>query len=71
MKGITKKWVEGAAAERVGEVAARALRGRLAGVLHYLPLAAQMAEEDPEHVHQLRGWARRSTAALRTAAAPG
>jgi CHAD domain-containing protein len=62
---MTEKWVEGGAAERVGEVAARALQGRLAAVLHYLPLAARKAEEDPEHVHQLRVWARRATAALR------
>ena len=33
-------------------------------MLHYLPLAAEKAGEETEHVHQLRVWARRATAAL-------
>lgn len=66
MEGVTEKWVEGIAPEeRVGEVASRTLQGRLGAVLHYLPLAAEKADEDLEHVHQLRVWARRATAALR------
>jgi CHAD domain-containing protein len=34
-------------------------------VEHYLPLAAQQWQEDVEHVHQVRVWSRRATAALR------
>jgi CHAD domain-containing protein len=41
------------------------LQNRLGAVLHYLPLAAEKAGEDVEHVHQLRVWARRAAAALR------
>jgi CHAD domain-containing protein len=66
MKGITEKWVErGAPGERVDEVAARTLQGRLDAVLHFLPLATEKAEEDREYVHQMRVWARRATAAVR------
>jgi CHAD domain-containing protein len=59
------KWVEGAPRDRVEDVACRALKARLAAVQHYLPLAAEKAEEGVEYVHQLRVWARRATAALR------
>lgn len=51
--------------DRVADVAARTLRARLAAVRHYLPLAAGRADEDVEHVHELRVWTRRATAALR------
>jgi CHAD domain-containing protein len=60
-----EKWIEaGAADERTTDVAVRTLEGRLGAVLHYLPLAAKKADEDVEHVHQLRVWTRRAAAAL-------
>jgi CHAD domain-containing protein len=46
-------------------VALRTLEARLGAVRHFLPLAAEKAEEDSEYVHQLRVWARRASAALR------
>lgn len=46
------------------DVAGRTLRNRLDGVLHYLTLAAEEEGGDGEHVHQLRVWSRRATAAL-------
>jgi len=63
---VTEKWIDRVSAEsRVSEVAERILRNRLTAVQEYLPLAAQQADEDPEHVHQLRVWTRRATAAAR------
>jgi CHAD domain-containing protein/uncharacterized protein Yka (UPF0111/DUF47 family) len=59
------KWIEGAPRDRVADVACRTLAARLAAVQHYLPLAAERADQDVEHVHQLRVWTRRATAALR------
>ena len=44
--------------------AAESLRSRIDAVRHFLPLASEQANEDVEYVHQLRVWARRSTAAL-------
>jgi hypothetical protein len=41
------------------------LQARLAVVLHYLPLAAEKAEEEVEYVHLLRVWTRRAAAALK------
>jgi CHAD domain-containing protein len=66
MKETTiEKWIEGIdPEEHVGAAAARILENRLGAVLHYLPLAAEKAEEEVEHVHQLRVWTRRATAAL-------
>jgi CHAD domain-containing protein len=61
----TSKWVQAARNDLVFQVAAQSLEGRLAAVLHYLPLAAEHAAEDLEHVHQLRVWTRRATAAIR------
>jgi hypothetical protein len=43
----------------------RALHDRLGAVQQYPPLAAEKAEEDVEHVHQLRVRTRGATAALR------
>src|SRR5436305_778371 len=61
-----EKWIEGVSPDDpTGEVAARALRDRLAAVRHYLPLAAERAGEDMEYVHDLRVWSRRAAAALR------
>jgi CHAD domain-containing protein len=51
--------------EPTAEVAERALRDRLDAAMHYLPLAAERADEDPEYVHGLRVWSRRSASALR------
>jgi CHAD domain-containing protein len=65
MKSATEKWVTGTSpGEPVSTVAARTLQGRLGAVLHYLPLAAEKADEDLEYVHQLRVWVRRASAAL-------
>jgi hypothetical protein len=46
------------------EVAQRTLAAWLGAVQHYLPLAADKAAEDSEHVHHLRVWTRRAGAAL-------
>lgn len=60
------KWVHAALADDpVHVVAAHTLAVRVAAVQHYLPLAAQRAEENVEYVHQLRVATRRCVAALR------
>jgi CHAD domain-containing protein len=66
MKGApTEKWIQGVSpADRISDVAVRTLPGRLGAVRYYLPLAAENADEDLEHVHQLRVWTRRATAVL-------
>jgi len=46
------------------DVAVRTLKARFAAIQHYLPLAAEKAEEDAEYVHELRVWTRRASAAL-------
>ena len=59
------KWVlDVAHHDRTSDVAIRTLKARFAAVQHYLPLAAEKAEEDAEHVHELRVWTRRAAAAL-------
>ena len=59
-------WMEGVSPEdRVADVAALTFQKCFQSVLHYLPLAADKANEDPEHIHLLRVWTRRSAAALR------
>ncbi len=59
------KWIEGTSADQpVSTAARRTLEVRLAVVWHYLPLAARRAEEDVEHVHQLRVASRRAVAAI-------
>jgi CHAD domain-containing protein len=55
--------------EPVTRVARRALKARLRWLWSRLPLAAEAAEEDLEHVHQLRVASRRATAAMETFAA--
>jgi len=50
--------------EATSEVAKRTLAAWLRAVQHYLPLAADQAAEDIEHVHHLRVWTRRAGAAL-------
>jgi CHAD domain-containing protein len=61
-----RKWISRVSADdRLVDVALRSLKGRLAAVQHYLPLAAEHAAEDVEHVHQLRVWSRRAEAALK------
>ncbi len=52
-------FVEGTPEEPVSAVAARALGPRLALVLELLPRAALHADQDIEHVHQLRVASRR------------
>jgi CHAD domain-containing protein len=60
------KWVQGVSPDdRTTDVAVRTLQARLAAIQHYLPLAAEQAEEDVGHVHQLRVWTRRAAAALK------
>lgn len=59
------KWIEGLGPDLPTEDAARKVLGvRLGVVSHYLPLAAERADEDIEYVHQLRVGTRRSGAAL-------
>ena len=59
-----EKWIEGVSADdSTREAAQHSLRARLSAVKGYLPLAAHRAEEDVEHVHQLRVCTRRSMAA--------
>jgi len=59
------KWVSDAGPELpVGDVAYRALDVRLRAVIHYLPLAAHLADEDLEYVHSARVSTRRANTAL-------
>lgn len=61
----TEKWIPDVSpADRTIDVAALTLERRLGALLYYLPLAAKRADDDTTYVHQLRIWARRSTAAL-------
>jgi CHAD domain-containing protein len=60
------KWVhDGSPEDRTTDAAVRSLRARLGAIRHYLPLAAEKADEDPEYVHQLRVASRRAAAALK------
>ncbi|MDZ4782674.1 MAG: CHAD domain-containing protein [Planctomycetia bacterium] len=60
------KWIEGLAADQPVKAAAqRVLELRLHAVWERLPAAATEANQDPEHVHQLRVSSRRAHAALR------
>jgi CHAD domain-containing protein len=59
------KWIRHVAPDdRTSDVAAQTLESRLVAVQHYLPLAAEKAQEDAEYVHELRVWTRRTAAAL-------
>lgn len=59
------KWIDVCSPdEPVETIAAQGLRRRLNLVWHYLELAAQEAEDDVEHVHQLRVAARRAVATM-------
>jgi CHAD domain-containing protein len=59
------KWIsELKATTPVDDAARHVLTVRLEGVRDYLPLALQQADNDPEHVHQLRVGTRRARAAL-------
>jgi CHAD domain-containing protein len=49
----------------LADAARHALTIRFDVVRHYLPLALQEADKDPEHIHQLRVGTRRAAAALR------
>jgi len=61
----TGKWIGGLHGDTPCVVAARrVLRRRLRAVDELVEFAARRADEDPEHVHQLRVAARRSVAAL-------
>src|SRR5262245_30174294 len=60
------KWIQGLLPETPLHDAARhVLAVRLQVVADYFPRAVHKAEEDPEHVHQLRVGTRRADAALR------
>jgi CHAD domain-containing protein len=62
----SNKWIEGLAPEGgVREAARLSLEVRFGAVSRFLPLAAEHAHEDVEHVHRLRVATRRATAALR------
>lgn len=59
------KWIEpNGQGESPHAITVLALKNRLAAVEHFLPLAAQRADEDIEFVHQLRVTSRRAAAAL-------
>jgi CHAD domain-containing protein len=59
------KWITGLTPEMPADEAARVvLAVRLSAVRHHLPLAAESAAEDVEHVHQLRVATRRAAAAV-------
>lgn len=61
----SSKWIPGAFPEApVTAVARRALQLRLAAVVNAIGPAAKHAEEDNEHVHQLRVATRRAAAAI-------
>ncbi|MCO6044587.1 CHAD domain-containing protein [Aeoliella sp. ICT_H6.2] len=63
--GAIDKWVSEASADTpTGKVAQRALELRFRDVIHFLPLAAHLADEDMEYVHQARVATRRAAAAL-------
>jgi CHAD domain-containing protein len=60
------KWISDATTETpVGKVALCALQLRLRNVIHFLPLAAHLADEDREYVHAARVGTRRASTALR------
>ncbi|MCI0456725.1 MAG: CHAD domain-containing protein [Gemmataceae bacterium] len=60
-----EKWVAGLSPQtRTSAAAVAALQARLEAVQHYLPLAAEKADQDLEYVHELRVWARRAAEAL-------
>ncbi|MGI9457601.1 MAG: CHAD domain-containing protein [Aeoliella sp.] len=60
------KWISDARAEMsVDEVARIALAQRLGAVVHFLPLAAYLAEENVRFIHAARVSTRRASAALR------
>lgn len=62
----TSKWIESVSGVgRTSDAARQTLKVRLEMVQHYLPLAAEQAHEDTEHVHQLRVATRRAHAALK------
>src|SRR5437879_1733096 len=62
-----RKWIAvDSPHEPVTRVARRALENRLLDVWDHLPLAAKKADEDPEHVHQLRVSSRRAMSAVET-----
>ncbi len=60
------KWVSDASPDMVvGNVARRALKLRLGNVIHFLPLAAHLADESIEYVHAARVGTRRAHTGLR------
>ncbi len=62
---MSDRFIRGATAiDRPSDVARATLAIRLAAVQIALPLAAERADEDVEHVHDLRVWSRRAVAAL-------
>ena len=64
--GPSGKWIEGIGPDgSVDDAARRSLEPRLTAVVHWLPLAAYLAEHDVEHVHRLRVSTRRAVAALK------
>jgi CHAD domain-containing protein len=66
------KWITSESANLpLPDVARRAVVDRLGGVLHFLPRAAFLWQEDPEHIHSLRVSSRRAAAALRLFGALG
>ena len=60
---LSGKWIDGIRPDgSVGEAARVSLATRLAAVAYWLPLAAEYADQDVEHVHRLRVSTRRAIA---------
>ena len=60
------KWIDDATPDcATRDVAVLTLQRRLSAVQHFLPLAAERADETTQHVHQLRVATRRAVAAIK------
>jgi CHAD domain-containing protein len=62
---LTEKWIENVSSgDHTCDVAALSLQNRLGAVLTLLPLVVEKSESDPEFIHALRIWSRRTSVAL-------
>jgi CHAD domain-containing protein len=62
---LDAKWIPGLHPETpLDKAAKRALAARLEVIHHFLPLAIDKSDDDPEYVHQLRVGTRRAAAAI-------
>jgi CHAD domain-containing protein len=62
--GLNTKWIESRPDDSAETIARRALKRRLERMWHYLERAVCEPQNDTEHVHQLRVFARRAAAAV-------